>query len=295
MVLVGVIAERVSEALPRAARDLFTLRRMGRSQGVRQRILVPPPEVRILPPQPSRDLLPGARSPEAPGAELRMKPHERTALQAEIKRLPWFHQIDFGHGILTPGAIRTTKIRRMSRMLFDGVNLEGRTVLDVGCWDGAYSIEATRRGAHVTATDHYVWHEVPARRQAFDLAIAHLAPSVRAIDIPVEDVTVERLGRFDIVLFLGVLYHLRGPFEALERVARLAADTLIVETRMTMRLVGKPVMQFHPSGTLENDPTNWWTPNRRCVEAMLRDIGFQRIRFTQPDWRGRRGMFHAGR
>lgn len=220
---------------------------------------------------------------------------ERGALQAEIDRLPWFHQIDFGSGILTPGTIRTSKIRRMSRMLFDGLDLQGRTLLDIGCWDGAYSIEATRRGAIVTATDHYVWQEVPARRQAFDLAMRRLAPSVRAMDVPVEELTVEQHGRFDIVLFLGVLYHLRHPLKALERVARLAADTLIVETRMTMRYVGKPVMQFHPGQTLENDPTNWWTPNRRCVEEMLRDIGFRQIRFTQPDWRGRRGMFHARR
>ena len=104
---------------------------------------------------------------------------------------------------------------------------------------------------------------------------APLAPSVRALDVPVEELTVEQHGRFDIVLFLGVLYHLRHPLEALEHVARLAADTLIVETRMTMRYVGKPVMQFHPGRTLENDPTNWWTPNRRCVEEMLRDIGFR--------------------
>ena len=216
-------------------------------------------------------------------------------LQAEIDRLPWFHQIDFGNGVLTPGVIKASKIRRMSRMLFDGVDLQGRTLLDVGCWDGAYSIEAARRGALVTATDHYVWREVPQRRQAFDLAVGRLAPSVRAMDIPVEDLAPERFGTFDIVLFLGVLYHLRHPLEALERVARLAADTLIVETRMTMRYVSKPVMQFHPGQTLENDPTNWWTPNRRCVEEMLRDIGFRRIRFTQPDWRGRRGMFHARR
>jgi tRNA (mo5U34)-methyltransferase len=216
-------------------------------------------------------------------------------LRAEIDRLPWFHQIDFGNGILTPGSIRASKIRRVSRMLFDGMDLVGRTLLDVGCWDGAYSIEAARRGAAVTATDHYVWQEVPARRQAFELAIRRLAPTVRALDIPVEELTIERVGSFDIVLFLGVLYHLRDPLDALERVARLAVDTMIVETRMTMRHVGKPVMQFHPGRTLENDPTNWWTPNRPCVEAMLRDIGFREIRFTQPDWRWRRGLFHACR
>jgi tRNA (mo5U34)-methyltransferase len=220
---------------------------------------------------------------------------EHGRLQAEIERLPWFHQIDFGNGVLTPGQIRISKIRRMSRMLFDGLDLKGRTLLDIGCWDGAYSIEAERRGAVVTASDHYVWHEIPERRRAFDLAITRLAPTINVLDIPVEELTLDRVGRFDIVLFLGVLYHLRDPLTALERVAQLAGDTLILETRMTLRHSRKPMMQFHPGKTLGNDPTNWWTPNRPCVEAMLRDIGFRQIRFTQPDWRWRRGLFHARR
>jgi tRNA (mo5U34)-methyltransferase len=216
-------------------------------------------------------------------------------LQAAIRRLPWFHQIDFGDGTLTPGYIKAEKIRRMCGMLFDGLDLKGRTVLDVGCWDGAYSIEAARRGAVVTATDHYVWKVRPGSREAFDLAISCLAPGVTAIDMPVEELSLERPGRHDIVLFLGVLYHLRDPLGALERVAALAAETLVVETRMGLRWLPHPAMRFHPGSTLENDPTNWWTPNRPCVEAMLRDLGFKAIRFTQPDWRWRRGMFHAFR
>src|SRR4051812_39825390 len=106
-------------------------------------------------------------------------------LQAAIRRLPWFHQIDFGDGTLTPGYIKAEKIRRMCGMLFDGLDLKGRTVLAVGCWDGAYSIEAARRGAVVTATDHYVWKVRPGSREAFDLAISCLAPGVTAIDMPV--------------------------------------------------------------------------------------------------------------
>ncbi|HEY7580204.1 MAG TPA: methyltransferase domain-containing protein [Acetobacteraceae bacterium] len=215
------------------------------------------------------------------------------ALEPTIRQLPWFHQIDFGAGLLTPGAIRLSKINRMSRMLFDGLDLRGRTLLDIGCWDGAYSLEATRRGATVTAVDHFVWHDGWGDRRCIDLVQRHLAPSLRVVDADLLELTPDRLGRFDVVLFLGVLYHLRDPLTALERVARLATDTLVVETRMTMRHLRKPVMQFHPGGTLGSDPTNWWTPNRRCVEAMLRDLGFQRIRFTQPDWRWRRGMFHA--
>ncbi|MFZ0019009.1 MAG: hypothetical protein WAL10_16895, partial [Acetobacteraceae bacterium] len=80
-------------------------------------------------------------------------------LETTIRQLPWFHQIDFGNGLLTPGYIKAPKIRRMSRMLFEGVDLNGRTLLDIGCWDGAYSVEATRRNATVTAADHHVWHD----------------------------------------------------------------------------------------------------------------------------------------
>ena len=174
-------------------------------------------------------------------------------------------------------------------MLFEGVDLNGRTLLDIGCWDGAYSVEATHRGATVTAADHHVWHDSWGDRRCIDLVRRHLAPSMTIVDADLPELTPERLGRFDIVLFLGVLYHLRHPLAALEHVAQLVTDTLIIETRMTMRHVGKPVMQFHPGKTLGNDPTNWWTPNRRCVEEMLRDLGFRQIRYTQSDWLWRRG------
>jgi tRNA (mo5U34)-methyltransferase len=219
--------------------------------------------------------------------------NERVALEPTIRKLRWFHQIDFGDGLLTPGAIKQSKIRRMSRMLFNGLDLRGRTLLDIGCWDGAYSLEATRRGAKVTATDHFVWHSSWGDRRCIDLVKQHLAPSMQIVDADLPALSADRLGRFDVVLFLGVLYHLRDPLTALERVADLTTDTLIVETRMTMRHMRKPVMQFHPGKTLGNDPTNWWTPNRRCVEVMLRELGFQQVRFTQPDWLWRRGMFHA--
>jgi len=219
----------------------------------------------------------------------------RAALAAAIPQLPWFHQIDFGDGLLTPGIIKQSKIRRMSQMLFDGIDLRGRTLLDIGCWDGAYSLEATQLGASVTAVDHFVWHSSWGDRRCIDLVQRHLAPSLRIVDADLPELTPQSIGRFDLVLFLGVLYHLRDPLTTLERVAQLATDTLVLETRMTMRHIRKPVMQFHPGGTLGNDPTNWWTPNRRCVEAMLRDLGFQQIRFTQPDWLRRRGMFHASR
>src|SRR5208283_221983 len=155
-----------------------------------------------------------ARSPsEHPPTEISAPFHmditDKKALRQQVHSLRWFHQIDFGNGIVSPGWIRRSKIRRMSRLIFDRP-IQGKTVLDIGCWDGAYSIEAAKRGAsRVLATDHWVWHHHPDARKCFDLARVHLAPALEVMDIDVPDISLERLGKFDVVLFMGVFYHLR--------------------------------------------------------------------------------------
>lgn len=220
---------------------------------------------------------------------------DQEQLRREVESVPWFHQIDFGKGLLSPGAIKLSKIERNNAVIFDRVNVSGKSLLDIGCWDGAYSIAAIRRGAsRVLATDHYVWHHL-SDRKAFELARAHLAPSIEAQDIDVPDISVESVGVFDIVLFLGVFYHLRHPFEALERVAKIARECLVVESRLLRTLTRKPIMRFYPGSELDGDPTNWWAPNRACIEAMLFDLGFRKILFKHPDRRWRRGIFHAFR
>ncbi len=216
-------------------------------------------------------------------------------LRRQVGALRWFHSIDFGNGLISPGGISRSKIEQCSTIVFGRVNVTGKNVLDIGCYDGAYSIEAVKRGAsRVRATDHWVWHHHPDTRKCFDLARVHLAPSIEVLDIDVADISVERLGSFDVVLFMGVFYHLRHPFEALECVANIASECLVVETRLLQTLTHKPIMRFYPGSELDGDPTNWWAPNRACVEAMLRDLGFRRIMFTYWRW-WRRGIFHAFR
>jgi tRNA (mo5U34)-methyltransferase len=216
-------------------------------------------------------------------------------LRAEIDALTWFHQLDFGNGLLSPGRIKRSKIARMSNIIFD-MPVGGKSVLDIGCWDGAYSVEALRRGAaRVLATDHFVWHQGVSGRKPFDLVHKHIAPALEARDIDVPDLSVASVGQFDIVLFCGVFYHLRNPFEALERIAAIATECLVLETHLIWFPWWKPYMRFWPGRELSNDPTNWWSPNRVCVEAMLRDVGFKRITFRHPDLRRRRGIFHAWR
>lgn len=122
-----------------------------------------------------------------------------------------------------------------------------------------------------------------------------MAPTVEDMDIAVDDLSEARVGSFDIVLFLGVFYHLRNPFATLERITALAKEVVVVESRLTQRFNRKPVMQFHPGSSLDGDATNWWTPNRACMMALLEDLGFKQISFKYADYRFRRGMFHARR
>ncbi|MGD9967402.1 MAG: class I SAM-dependent methyltransferase [Hyphomonadaceae bacterium] len=217
-------------------------------------------------------------------------------LAARINELRWFHQIDFGDGLMSPGWVKKPKIERMKRLFFDRP-LAGKSVLDIGCWDGAYSIAATQLGAaRVVASDWFVWNHGLGDKRAFELARAILAPSVELVEAPVEELTVERLGQFDIVLFAGVFYHILHPTPLLEQVAKLAREVLVFESRLCGipgQLTSKPLMRFYPNGSLDNDPTNYWAPNPACMKALLRQIGFSKVKFQRADRRFRRGLCHA--
>jgi tRNA (mo5U34)-methyltransferase len=140
-----------------------------------------------------------------------------------------------------------------------------------------------------------MWHADRRCREAFELARSRIAPELMDIDIDVLDMTQERVGTFDIVLLAGVLYHLRNPFLAIERLAPLARQTMILETHLDALDVPKPAMVFYPTNELNNDPSNWWGPNPACVSAMLKDVGFSRIVYRHHPLLASRGIFHASR
>jgi len=216
--------------------------------------------------------------------------------RAEIDSLPWHHTIDFGGGLLSNGNTKIEVLRAQADIYF-GREIRGKTVLDVGCWDGFNSFEAERRGAsRVLATDHFAWSdECWGDRRSFELARRGLKSSVEAKDMGLDDLSIETVGQFDIVLFLGVFYHLKHPFADLERVAKLAKETLIVETYMDALDYPRPAMVFYPTNELANDHTNWWGPNRACVEGMLHDAGFKDVKFTEHPMYPDRGIFHGHR
>lgn len=238
-----------------------------------------------------------------------MDARAKAELEDEIRRYDWFHSIDFGDGVVAKGHC-TAEILKAKADCYFAVPLEGRTMLDIGCWDGYFSLEALWRGAaRVLSTDHYVW-STQWSRGSFELVRERLAPQMMARDIDVYDISPETVGTFDVVLLAGVLYHLRHPLLALERAASVCKDLLIVETVLDALSMRRPAMVFYPGAELKGDPSNWWGPNRLMVEAMLRDLGFKHISFTRTpiprkwtvfDYLKRnpaitpRGVFHARR
>src|SRR5260221_1454099 len=130
-------------------------------------------------------------------------------IAARASSISWFHSIDLGNGLVTRGTKSLKRLAQEQRLIFDPVKIEGASVLDVGAWTGAHSFAANRRGAaRVLATDHYVWANEYRGREAFDLANSTLGLNIEAMDIDVPQITPATVGRWDVVLFLGVLYHL---------------------------------------------------------------------------------------
>ncbi len=205
----------------------------------------------------------------------------REQLLAELNGYRWFHTIDLGHGIVTPGENNTAKTLRRIRLPAD---LGGRTVLDIGAWDGFFSFEAERRGAaRVVAVDPACWRE-PAwgargwgTKGPFDFARQTLGSKVEGRDIDLLDIAPETIGMFDVVLFLGVFYHLPDPWPHLRAAASVCRDLLIVETHADLLHFRRPAMAFYPGAEVDRDPSNWWGPNTGALAAMLGHTGFTRV------------------
>lgn len=209
----------------------------------------------------------------------------------------WFHTIDLGNGDITPGSKTVEILSREFVNTFDRVDLTGKTMLDVGAWNGAFTAEAVRRGAsHVTALDHVTWNR-PGwyGRESFDHVVKTLKLPATAVDLDLDTpgLSLAHLGTFDVVLFLGVFYHLNDPLAALREVASAAKEVLVVESYVERAFDPAPIMRFHREG-FYGDETNKWAPSVACIMELLRDLGFVRID-TAQGFDQYRQVFHAWR
>jgi SAM-dependent methyltransferase len=147
-----------------------------------------------------------------------------TDFQESISRIKWFHRIDVGNGLVTPGDDDSPA--KLKRLHFPD-NLSGKTVLDIGAWDGFFSFEAENRGAvRVLATDSFVWDgKVPGHSQEGFLTARELLHSkVEELRIEPLDISPATVGIFDVVLLSGVIYHVKHPWLLLERAASVTRD-----------------------------------------------------------------------
>jgi tRNA (mo5U34)-methyltransferase len=204
---------------------------------------------------------------------------ELDTLRREVNAIQWWHSIDLGHGIVTPGPDPTPARLPELQIPHD---LTGLRVLDIGAWDGFFSFEAERRGAaRVLATDSFCWGQGGwGTKAGFELARRALRSRVEDLTIDPLDLSAERIGTFDLVLFLGVLYHMRHPLLALERVFSVTRGQLILNTQVDLAAIDRPAIAFYPDRELNNDPTNWCGPNPAAVVAMLRVVGFRDVRIV---------------
>jgi tRNA (mo5U34)-methyltransferase len=209
-----------------------------------------------------------------------MTPNE---LEAELAARSWFHTIDLGNGVRTPGQKDTIAEVEHLRLPAD---LSGLSVLDIGAYDGFYSFEAERRGAaRVVATDAWTWNWPGSdARRNFDLVREVLGSAVEPVTVAVEDLTAEALGGpFDVVLFLGVLYHAPDPLGYLRQVRAMTSGLAIVETVVDLLDVSVPALAYYPGAVFNGDASNHFGPNAPAVEGMLADAGFTSVT-TFPPW-----------
>jgi len=203
----------------------------------------------------------------------------------------WFHSLSLPGGEATAGEKPAAMLAAEAELVFKH-GVTAKRVLDIGAWDGFFSFEAERRGAaSVLSTDHFSWSGSGwGTRAGFDHAHARLGSKVVSLDIDVPQISPETVGLHDVVLLLGVLYHVKDPMACLERAASVTCECLVVETETALDVLPWPAMRYYSGAELNNDPTNFWAPNRACLEAMTRDLGFTRIEIVnhpmvQPHWR----------
>jgi len=204
---------------------------------------------------------------------------------------PWFHNLHLPDGSQTApdhplGDFPGWKWRELAPHLPG--DLSGKRALDIGCNAGFYSFELAKRGAQVLAID---FDERYLKQAAWARGQMGLDDQVELRRMSVYDLAELDEEPFDVVLFLGVFYHLRHPLLALDLVAEKTAGTLVFQTltspgdepldtprdlsihdRERMREPGWPRMAFIEN-ELAGDPTNWWAADAACVEAMLRSTG----------------------
>lgn len=183
----------------------------------------------------------------------------------------WWHSFELPDGSLIEGVCDLPGLRHRIAQFPIPNDLRGKRVLDIGAWDGWFSFEMEGRGAEVMAIDVF---DNPRFREIH----SRLSSRVDYRKMDVYDLHPDRTGRFDIVLFFGVLYHLKHPLLALERVCSVCTGLAAVDS-FILKGEPRPILEFYETAELGGQTDNWVGPSLSCLIAMCRTAGFARVDF----------------
>jgi len=190
-----------------------------------------------------------------------------------ISKRGCYHSLELPDGTLIPGLIPVDALKGRIRSFPIPEDLHGKRVLDVGAASGWNSFEMERRGADVMAIDCVAFDEL-------NMAARLMGSKVDYRLLDVDELAPATTGRFDYVLFFGVLYHLRHPLLGLERVCAITKEAAFVESFVTDTgpdPAGTCTMEFYETDELGGQIDNWCGPNTNCLMAMCRAAGFARV------------------
>jgi tRNA (mo5U34)-methyltransferase len=223
-------------------------------------------------------------------AEARAQITNTEELKAAIDKIPhWYHKISLPGGITTPGLV---PVNQNAYKIPE--NLTGMRVLDVGARDGYWTFEALKRGAsQVVAIDDFSDYQGDRPWKTFDLckkAFGYTDQECQRYDMSVYDIAEEKLGKFDIVFFFGVLYQLRYPLLALDKLSAVCKHSLFVESAILddyspyrggfeKGYQAQMVMEFYPNREYNSNGKNWWVPSMLVLANMVYAAGFSDVDF----------------
>jgi tRNA (mo5U34)-methyltransferase len=211
----------------------------------------------------------------------------RLQIEAVAKSTP-YHSLELNDGTVIPGLIPAPNLRARLDAYPLPADLRGQRVLDIGAASGWNSFEAERRGAEVVAIDCVEYEELTLVKRLRESKVEYAV-------IDIEEVTPERFGFFDYVLFFGVLYHLRHPLLALENVCAVTRGVAFIESYVIddEPSADRCFLEFYETTELGGQVDNWCGPTTQCLMAMTRSAGFPRVELKYVD--SRRGGLVAHR
>jgi tRNA (mo5U34)-methyltransferase len=214
-------------------------------------------------------------------------------LQAQADALRWYHSIDLGHGVVTKGVmVQETPAGVMP-------DVTGRSVLDIGAWDGKFSFAAEQAGAsRVVALDHDAWgvdfvatrpdqskdgtqswrSDLPGQR-GFNFAKAALDSKVEPVVGDFQTMDLDALGEFDVVLYLGVLDHMKEPLSCLERLRAVTKEVAVIETEAVHfeGFENEVLLRFQAGNDLRGNCDSWYVPTIEALHNLCRAAGFREV------------------